>query len=198
MVAPGDKLTYYEILESLGQGGMGQVFLAHDTSLDRKVAVKVLSKEMEAESSARERFVREAKAAAGLDHPFVCKVYEAGQEGDDSYIVMEYVEGETLADRIRRGPLPMDEASKIAMEVRSAPRSRRYRACSCASRTRRSFRDSRVSAVSYPKCWNGTMFGDVPISALPGQGVPRIVLRPDSTCLSRWRPRGKARCQGSA
>lgn len=120
MVEPGQKISHYKILGLLGEGGMGRVYLAHDTILGRKVAVKVLSKNMEAKSSAHERFVREARVAAGLDHPFVCKVYEAGEEGDDSYIVMEYVEGETLADRIRRGPLSMDEASKIATEVSEA------------------------------------------------------------------------------
>ena len=120
MIAPGQKISHYEILELLGEGGMGQVYLAHDAILDRKVAIKVLSKKMDSEASAHDRFVREAKAAAGLDHPFLCKVFEAGEEGDDIYIVMEYVEGETLSDRIRQGPLPLDEASKIAMEVAEA------------------------------------------------------------------------------
>jgi tetratricopeptide (TPR) repeat protein/predicted Ser/Thr protein kinase/TolB-like protein len=120
MVAPGETFGHYTILAPLGKGGMGEVFLARDELLDRKVALKFVSGAIEHDPSARERFPREAKAAAQLDHPFVCKVYEAGEKEDHSFIAMEYVEGVTLAERLRSGPLDLDEACQIALEVAEA------------------------------------------------------------------------------
>ena len=120
MVAPGETLGHYRILELLGKGGMGEVFLARDELLDRKVALKFVSGAIEHDPSVRERFPREAKAAAQLDHPFVCKVYEAGEREHHLFIAMEYVEGMTLAERLRSGPLDLDEACQIALEVAEA------------------------------------------------------------------------------
>jgi hypothetical protein len=122
MVAPGETFGHYRILELLGKGGMGEVFVARDELLDRKVALKFVSGAFE-NLSARERFPREAKAAAQLDHPFVCKVYEAGERKGHLFIAMEYVEGVTLAERLRSGPLDLEEACQIALEIAEALRS---------------------------------------------------------------------------
>ena len=96
MAKPGDKIKHYEILEELGKGGMGEVYLAQDTALDRKVAIKFLPEKMQKDATARVRLLREAKAAASLDHPFICKIYETGEIDSKAYIVMEYIEGKDL------------------------------------------------------------------------------------------------------
>ena len=93
-------LSNYRIQERLGRGGMGEVFLALDTRLNRKVALKFLSPELRDDPAARKRLLREARSAATLDHPFICKVYEAAEDGGEVFIAMEYVEGGTLRDRL--------------------------------------------------------------------------------------------------
>jgi eukaryotic-like serine/threonine-protein kinase len=114
------RILHYEILSLLGKGGMGEVFLAHDTRLDRRVAVKFLSEELHRDPQAKERFIREAKAAAALDHPFICKIFEAGEHEGRSYIVMEYVEGVTLRDKIAEGPIGLGDALKVTLEAAEA------------------------------------------------------------------------------
>ena len=114
------KLPNYEILSLIGKGGMGEVYLAHDERLDRKVAIKFLPEEMVADPQARKRFLREAKAAAALDHPFICKIFEAGEYEGQSYIVMEYIPGTTLRDKIAETPLGLGDALKVALEVAEA------------------------------------------------------------------------------
>jgi tetratricopeptide (TPR) repeat protein/tRNA A-37 threonylcarbamoyl transferase component Bud32 len=114
------QVLHYEIISLLGKGGMGEVYLAHDMKLDRMVAVKFLPDDMHADPNARERFLREAKAAAALDHPFICKIYEAGEYQGKSYIVMEYVGGATLKDKIIEAPLSLSGALKLALEVAEA------------------------------------------------------------------------------
>jgi len=108
---------------------MGEVFLARDTTLERQVALKFLPEELQQDAGARARFLREAKSAAALDHPYVCKLYEISGEGvepgaesgdDRSFIAMEYVQGETLAERLRRGPLALDVALRLASEIAEA------------------------------------------------------------------------------
>src|SRR6185503_4603025 len=101
----GRTISHYRILRKLGEGGMGEVYLAQDTTLSRKVAIKFLSPYSIAGEQARKRLLREAKAAAALDHPHICGVHEVGEEAGYSFIVMQYVEGETLASRIKRQPL---------------------------------------------------------------------------------------------
>lgn len=115
-----DAIKHYKILERLGKGGMGEVYLAQDLVLNRKVAIKVLLEELERDPHARMRFLREAKAAAALDHPFICKVYETGEYDDKAYIVMEFIEGETLAERLEEEPLSMRESFAIAIEIAEA------------------------------------------------------------------------------
>ena len=88
----GQNISHYKIIEKIGQGGMVEVFLAHDTSLDRKVALKFLPEKLQQDSTARKRFLREAKSAAALDHPFICKIYEVGEAEENSFIAMEYIQ----------------------------------------------------------------------------------------------------------
>ena len=116
----GRTISHYTILHKLGAGGMGEVYLAQDTTLSRKVAIKFLSQNSVAGEQAKKRFVREAKAAAALDHPHICAVYEVGEEAGYSFIVMQYVEGETLASRIQRKPIEVREALDIAVQIADA------------------------------------------------------------------------------
>jgi len=106
-LSSGTKLGPYEIQTPLGAGGMGEVYRARDTRLDRTVAVKILSEHLSS-SEARQRFEREARSISSLNHPNVCQLYDVGQQDGMHYLVMEYLEGETLSDRLRRGPLPLD------------------------------------------------------------------------------------------
>ena len=95
----GQTISHYKILEKLGEGGMGEVYLAQDTSLDRKVALKFLPQEMQQDEAARERFLREAKASAALDHPYICQVHEVDEIDGRDFIALEYVQGVTLEDK---------------------------------------------------------------------------------------------------
>jgi serine/threonine protein kinase/tetratricopeptide (TPR) repeat protein len=115
-----DKLSRYRILSDVGRGGMGRVCLAEDTQLHRKVALKLLAPEAAGDASANRRLLREAQAAASLDHPFICKVYEVGQHGDEPFIAMEYLEGQTLHERLKRGPLPLADALRFGAEIAEA------------------------------------------------------------------------------
>ncbi len=116
-VVPGARLGPYEIISLIGKGGFGEVFKARDTRLDRSVAIKVLPS---ADPERRARFDREARAIAALQHPHICALHDVGHQDGTDYLVLELLDGETLADRVRRGPLPLDEALGIAMAVASA------------------------------------------------------------------------------
>jgi len=116
----GRTISHYSILRKLGAGGMGEVYLAQDTTLSRKVAIKFLSRNSVAGEQAKKRLVREARAAAALDHPHICAVYEVGEEAGYSFIVMQYVEGETLASRIERQPIELRETLDIAVQIADA------------------------------------------------------------------------------
>ena len=107
----------YRIEEKIGSGGMATVYLAFDQTLERTVAVKVMNQEISSDPSALERFRREARAVARLSHPHVVMVIDAGEEDGRPYIVFECVKGETLKERIRRGPLPVSEAIAYAIEI---------------------------------------------------------------------------------
>ena len=110
----------YELSELLGKGGMGEVYLAQDVSLNRKVALKFLPDSLQQDVRARKRFEREARAAASLDHPFICRVYETGELNGKAFMSMEYVAGETLRDRLDRGAFSLKEALDIACEIGEA------------------------------------------------------------------------------
>jgi serine/threonine protein kinase len=113
-------ISHYHIIKQLGRGGMGEVYLAEDKLLGRKVAIKFLPAEVAADVHARQRLVREAKTAATLDHPSICAIYEVGEEGGHSFIVFQYIEGETLAARLKRHPPDLHEALAIAAQVADA------------------------------------------------------------------------------
>src|SRR6266849_5663411 len=106
-LAPGTKLGPYEIVAPLGAGGMGEVYRARDTRLDRTVAIKVLSTHLSSSPESRQRFEREAKTISQLSHPHICALHDVGREGETEYLVMEYLEGETVAERLLKGPLPL-------------------------------------------------------------------------------------------
>ena len=114
-----NTLSHYRIIELLGAGGMGEVYLADDARLDRKVAIKVLRTEV-GDEQAKERLIREARAVAKLDHANICSIYEIGEDNDRSFIVMQYIEGETLASRIQRKPIELIESLDIIVQVSEA------------------------------------------------------------------------------
>jgi len=116
----GETISHYRIIEKLGRGGMGEVYLAEDERLGRKVAIKFLPAEVAANESARQRLLREAQTAATLDHPNICAIYEVGQEAGHSFIVLQYIEGETLAARLKRRLPDLREALAIAAQVADA------------------------------------------------------------------------------
>ncbi len=116
----GKTISHYKVLEKIGQGGMGEVYLAQDTTLDRKVALKFLPEELEQDPTTRKRFLREAKSAAAVDHPFICHIHEVGEVEGKSFISLEYVKGETLKDKLAQGPLPVKDALVKATEVAEA------------------------------------------------------------------------------
>src|SRR5215471_7344957 len=117
-IAPGIRLGPYEIVAPLGAGGMGEVYRARDTRLDRTVAIKVLPDSLAADPQLRERFEREARAISSLQHPHICTLFDVGRDGEHEFLVLEYLEGETLADRLARtGAIPLAEAFSIGIDV---------------------------------------------------------------------------------
>jgi serine/threonine-protein kinase len=116
----GTRLGPYEIIARLGAGGMGEVFRARDTRLDRTVAIKVLSPSLAADDQFRRRFDREARAISSLSHPQICTLYDIGAENETAYLVMEHLDGETLASRLSRGAMPVAEAIVIAIQIADA------------------------------------------------------------------------------
>ena len=116
----GTKLGPYEIQSPLGAGGMGEVYRARDTRLDRTVAIKVLPSHLSADPELKQRFDREAKAISALQHPNICTLHDVGSQNGVDFLVMEYLEGQTLADRLARGALPLDQALKIGAEIADA------------------------------------------------------------------------------
>jgi len=114
----GKTISHYKILEKLGGGGMGIVYKATDTKLDRTVALKFLPQHMLADKEAEQRFISEAKAASSFDHPNICTIHEIGKTDDDQlFIVMAYYQGETLKKKIERGPFKIEEAIDIVSQV---------------------------------------------------------------------------------
>jgi len=116
----GTKLGPYEVLGELGAGGMGEVYRARDTRLDRTVAIKILPEHLSSDPGRRARFEREARAISGLSHPNICSLFDIGDQDGIHYVVLEYLEGRTLADRLLKGPLPISEVLKVGADIASA------------------------------------------------------------------------------
>jgi eukaryotic-like serine/threonine-protein kinase len=119
-LAVGTRLGPYEILTPLGAGGMGEVYRARDTRLDRIVAVKILPPGLAGDPERRARFEREARTVAALTHPHICTLHDIGQHDGTSFLVMEHLAGHTLAERLRKGPLPLAQALTVAIEIAEA------------------------------------------------------------------------------
>jgi Tol biopolymer transport system component len=120
VIAAGSRLGPYEILAPLGAGGMGEVYKARDTRLERVVAVKVLPAHLSQSDEIRQRFEREAKTISQLSHPHICALYDVNREGETEYLVMEYLEGETLSDRLLRGRIPTEQLLSWAVQIADA------------------------------------------------------------------------------
>src|SRR5580700_5433754 len=119
-LAPGTKLGPYETLSPLGSGGMGEVYRARDTRLGRDVAIKILAREMSADPARKQRFEREAKTISGLNHPHICVLHDVGSQDGMDYLVMECVEGETLAKRLEKGALPLEQVLQYGAQIADA------------------------------------------------------------------------------
>jgi serine/threonine protein kinase len=119
-ILPGTHLGPYEITGAIGAGGMGEVYRARDTRLDRIVAIKVLPTHFTDHPERRKRLEREARAAASLNHPHICTLHDIGSQDGTDYLVMEFLEGETLARRLKKGPLPLDDVLRFGSQIGDA------------------------------------------------------------------------------
>jgi serine/threonine protein kinase len=116
-LSSGTKLGPYEIQSPAGAGGMGEVYRARDTRLERTVAVKILPEHLSHSAEAKQRFEREARAVSSLNHPNICTLYDVGHQDGVDYLVMEFLEGQTLAERLAKGPLPLEQMLKCGIEI---------------------------------------------------------------------------------
>ena len=119
-LTPGTKLGPYEISTALGAGGMGEVYRANDTRLNRTVAIKVLPSHLSDNHELKQRFDREARAISSLAHPHICTLYDVGQQDGIDYLVMEFIEGESLAQRLEKGALSPDQTLRYATQIAAA------------------------------------------------------------------------------
>src|SRR5258705_5606101 len=119
-IAAGSRLGPYEILAPIGAGGMGEVYRAKDTRLDRTVAIKVLPGHLSSKPELRQRLEREARAVSSLSHPHICTLFDVGHHEGVDFLVMEFLEGETLANRLARGPLPLADLLRHAIDIADA------------------------------------------------------------------------------
>jgi hypothetical protein len=119
-LVPGTRLGPYEILGAAGRGGMGEVYRSRDTRLDRIVAIKVLTSELARQPEARHRFAREAKAVSSLNHPHICALHDVGHHDGIDFLVMDYLEGESLSTLLSRGRLPLKQVLEYGMQIADA------------------------------------------------------------------------------
>src|SRR4030081_534248 len=113
----GTKLGPYEVIAPIGAGGMGEVYRATDTRLDRTVAIKILPSHLSSNSEAKQRFEREARTISSLNHPHICVLHDVGSQNGTDYLVMEYVQGESLEARLLKGPMPLKQALECGMQI---------------------------------------------------------------------------------
>src|ERR1700740_2337356 len=116
-LAPGTHLGPYEVSSLIGAGGMGEVYRARDTRLDREVAIKVLPAHLSTDGALKQRLEREAKAVSKLSHPHICTLHDIGHQDGVDFLVMEYLEGETLEHRLIKGPLPSEQSLRFAAQI---------------------------------------------------------------------------------
>src|ERR1700720_1009693 len=116
-LAAGTKFGPYQIESPLGEGGMGEVYRARDVRLDRAVAIKVLASHLSSSPELKQRMEREARAISALNPPHICQLYDIGSQDGTDYLVMEFLEGETLAERLRKGPLPLPEVLRVGTAI---------------------------------------------------------------------------------
>src|SRR6202163_326671 len=119
-LAPGTQLGPYEIMTPLGAGGMGEVYRARDTRLDRTIAIKILPAQFSSDPVRKQRFEREAKTISSLNHPHICVLHDVGSQDGVDYLVMECMEGETLAKRLEKGPLVLEQVLKYGAQIADA------------------------------------------------------------------------------
>jgi len=180
----GTQLGGYQIQSPLGSGGMGEVYRARDTRLDRTVAIKVLPEHIADEPDARLRFEREARAIASLNHPHICAIYDIGRQDDQDFLVMEYLEGETLAERIAKGPLPIPELLRYALQIADA--------LDKAHRQGVVHRDLKPANIMLTKA--GAKLLDFGLAKLQDRGLSSESVRPGPSGNSRSKARFSAHC----
>ena len=185
-ILPGRRLGPYEILSAIGAGGMGEVYKARDTRLDRIVAIKVLPAHLADRVELRERFEREAKTIASLNHPHICTLHDTGHQDDIDFLVMEHLEGETLAQRLQKGSLPIQYVLQYAIEISDA--------LDKAHRKGVTHRDLKPGNIMITK--SGTKLLDFGLAKLRKRSRPRLHFRsfPRSPSQSPRRARSSARC----
>jgi eukaryotic-like serine/threonine-protein kinase len=116
-LTPGIRLGPYEVQSPIGAGGMGEVYRARDTRLDRTVAIKIIPAHLSCDPDLKQRFEREARAISALSHPNICHLYDVGSQHGMDYLVMEYLEGQNLAERLQKGALPLEQLLKVGIEI---------------------------------------------------------------------------------
>src|SRR5262245_2306014 len=119
-LAAGSRVGPYEIVSPLGAGGMGEVYRGRDTRLGRDVAIKILTSRFAMNEEIRARFEREARTISALNHPNICTLFDVGHQDDSQFLVMELIEGELLADRLAKGPLPMEQVVRSGAQIADA------------------------------------------------------------------------------
>jgi Tol biopolymer transport system component len=167
-LSPGTRLGAFEIVAPIGAGGMGDVYTARDTRLDRTVAIKILPPDFGADPGRRARFEREAKTIAGLNHPHICTLYDVGVSDGATFLVMEHLTGETLTERLQKGPLPVDQALTLATEIADA--------LSVAHRSDVIHRDLKPANVMLTK--SGAKLLDFGVAKLIAHDEPSGIARP--------------------
>ena len=156
---PGSLLGHFQIVEKIGAGGMGEVWSAKDTRLERQVAVKVLPSGFAVSGETRARFEREAKTISSLNHPNICTLYDVGREGDADYLVMELIDGESLAERLAAGPMPLADVLRYGAQIADA--------LDCAHRKNIVHRDLKPGNVMLTK--SGAKLLDFGLARMPGR-----------------------------
>src|SRR5271167_68604 len=165
-ILPGRRLGPHEILSAIGAGGMGEVYKGRDTRLDRIVAIKVLPTHLADRPELRERFEREARTIASLNHPHICTLHDVGHQDGTDFLVMECVEGETLATRLLKGPLPLEQVLQYAIEISDA--------LDKAHRKGVTHRDIKPGNVMFTK--SGTKLLDFGLAKLKQETAPAAVM----------------------